>query len=84
MTTISLKLPETLARSLAAEARARQTTKSALVRECVQQALAKKKRFVSCADLAGDLIGSQTGPADLSTNKAYLKDLGRERKHRAR
>ena len=84
MMTISLKLPDTLESRLRVEAKRRRTSKSAIIREAVEQALAKKKAFVSCADLAGDLIGSQTGPPDLSTNKEYLKDLGLERRHRTR
>jgi Arc/MetJ-type ribon-helix-helix transcriptional regulator len=82
MTTISLKLPDTLESRLTIEAKRRRTSKSAIIREAVEQALAKKKGFVSCADLAGDLIGSQPGPRDASTNKEYLKDLGCERRHR--
>ena len=82
MTTISLKLPDTLKSRLTMEAKRRRTSQSAIVREAVEQALTKKKGFVSCADLAGDLIGSQPGPRDASTNKEYLKDLGCERRHR--
>lgn len=84
MTTISLKLPDTLESRLAVEAKRRHTSKSAIIREAVELALAKKKGFVSCADLAGDLIGSQPGPRDGSTNKEYLKDMGLERRHRTR
>jgi predicted DNA-binding protein len=82
MTTISLKLPDTLESRLTVEAKRRRTSKSAIIREAVEQALAQQKRFVSCADLAGDLIGSQPGPRDASTNQEYLRDLGRERRHR--
>ena len=84
MTTISLKLPSSLEARLTAEAKRRRTTKSALVRDAVEQAFAKKKTFVSCADLAGDLVGSLRGPRDASTNKEYLKDMGLERRHRSR
>jgi Arc/MetJ-type ribon-helix-helix transcriptional regulator len=82
MTTISLKLPEHLARLLDAEARSRGVGKSAVIRDCITGTLAKPKtqRAVTCADLARDLIGSQPGPRDASTNKAYLKGFGRERK----
>ena len=45
---------------------------------------AKKKDFISCADLAGDLVGSLRGPRDASTNKKYLEDFGLERRHRSR
>jgi hypothetical protein len=39
MTTISLKLPEDLLAKLAKESRARSTTKSSVVRECLEQQL---------------------------------------------
>ncbi len=84
MTTISLKLPDTVDARLEAEAKRRRTTKSALIRNAVEQAFAKKKDFISCADLAGDLVGSLRGPRDASTNKKYLEDFGLERRHRSR
>jgi predicted DNA-binding protein len=84
MTTISLKLPATLSARLEVEAKRRRTTKSAIIRNAVEQALTKQKGFVSCADLMRDLIGSQPGPRDASTNKEYLKDMGLERRHRTR
>jgi predicted transcriptional regulator len=84
MTTISLKLPDSLEARLTAEAKRRRTTTSAIVREAVEQAFAKKKKFVSCADLAGDLAGSLRGPRDASTNKKHLEDFGFERRHRTR
>jgi len=84
MTTILLKLPDSLEAQLTAEAKRRRTTKSALIRDAVRQAFAKKKGFVSCADLAGDLVGSLRGPRDASTNKEYLRDMGLERRHRSR
>ena len=84
MTTISLKLPDSLEARLTAEAKRRRTTKSAIVREAVEQAFAKKKNFVSCADFVRDLIGSQPGPRDASTNKKYLEDFCSERRHRTR
>ena len=42
MTTISLKLPEGLAARLEKESRARRTTKSSLVRECLEKQLPVK------------------------------------------
>ncbi len=81
MKTISLKLPKLLLDRVEAEARGRGSTKSALIRDCVEQVLLRPKggRRASCLELMGDLIGSQSGPRDLSSNKAYLKGLGRER-----
>jgi len=84
MTTISIKLPDELEAQVEAEAKRRQTSKSSVIRDCLKQSLSKRKRFVSCADLAGDLIGSQPGPRDASTNKKYMEDFGSERRHRSR
>ena len=42
MTTISLKLPENLLARLERESRARRTTKSSVVRECLEQQLPDK------------------------------------------
>ncbi len=72
---MSLKLPADLRLWVAAEARRRQASESEVVRNSLQQARKQSAVTgdVSCADLAGDLIGSLRGPRDLSTNKAYLK-----------
>ena len=77
MTTISLKVPEHLDQLLVSESRRRQVSKSAVIRECVENALAGKRprnRSVSCADLVRDLIGSQPGPADASVNPRHLDE----------
>ena len=57
MTTISLKLPDTLDSRLAEEAQRRRTSKSAVVRECVEKVLLapRKDRAASCLDLASDV-----------------------------
>lgn len=77
MTTISLKVPEHLDQLLVTESRRRQVSKSALIRDCVEQALVgrrARKQVVRCADLVRDLIGSQPGPADASVNRRYLAE----------
>lgn len=80
MTTISLKLPERLLELLEAESRARRTTKSSLVRECLEQTLAARPHggAATCYDLARDLAGAVKGlPRDLATNPKYLGGFGR-------
>lgn len=80
MTTISLKLPERLLELLEAESRARRTTKSALVRECLEHGLGARRRTErpTCHDLAHDLAGSIHGmPRDLATHPKYLEGFGR-------
>ena len=88
METISVKLPPALRQKLASEARRRNVSESAIVRESLQHMLfdqSEAQGEISCADLAGDLIGSLEGPADLSTNPRHLqeaiaKDYARGRK----
>lgn len=77
MTTISLKVSDHLAQLLAMESRRRQVSKSAVIRHCVEQTLAGKRsrnRAVSCADLVRDLIGTQPGPSDASSNPSHLAE----------
>jgi Ribbon-helix-helix protein, copG family len=77
MTTVSLKLPELLLREVEQEAATRGVAKSAIIRDCIERTLRKKKKpkgEVSCLDLMGDLVGSFHGPRDLSTNRRYLTE----------
>jgi hypothetical protein len=75
---ISLKLPESLDSRLSEEAKRRRTSKSAVVRECVETVLnaSPKVRSASCLAIAGDLAGCLSGPADIATNPNYLDDFG--------
>ena len=76
MTVMTLKVPETLRRSVEEEARRRGVSKSVLVREYVEAMLNRKKRRkpLTCMDLVSDLVGSQPGPEDASTNRRYLEE----------
>jgi predicted DNA-binding protein len=79
MTTVSLKLPEHLLKMLEKESRTRGTTKSAVVRECLEKGLGTSAdgKEASCYDLARDLAGSVKGlPRDLATNPKYMKGFG--------
>jgi len=82
MDTISLKLPTALLAEVEAEASARSTSKSAVIRESLEHALRKGRRHSggTCLDLMGDLFASQPGPRDASTHTRYLKGFGRGRK----
>jgi hypothetical protein len=76
MELISLKLPAPLRAKLAAEAKRRRVSQSAIVRESLQATLAGRPPGGgerSCADLAGELVGALSGPRDLSTNERYLQ-----------
>ena len=79
VTTISLKLPDHLLERLEAESRARGSTKSSLVRECLEKSLNAHPGDdkPSCYDLAGDLAGSLKGlPRNLATDPKYLEGFG--------
>ena len=80
MSTISLKLPERLLERLEAESRARGTTKSSVVRQCLEKELGNRPVGdpATCYDLASDLVGSLKGlPRDLATNPKYLEGFGK-------
>ena len=72
---MTLKLPETLHRGVEEEARRQGVSRSALVRECVEVMLRRKRRRKppTCLDLVADLVGSQAGPRDASVNRRYLE-----------
>ncbi len=78
MKTVSLKLPESLDAKLSAAARQRQQTKSALVREILEEFLDNGQRAPSgsCLELVADLVGCVEGPGDLSYNKRHLRGFG--------
>lgn len=77
MSALSFKLPDDMHAALAAEARRRNLTKSALVREMIDQALQYNDCAAppSCAQLAGDLVGTfRSGRTDLGTNERLLEE----------
>jgi len=79
MTTITCKLPEKLAAELDSLARTERRSKSALVREALEDRLKPKRRrrSVSGYDLVKHLCGSlKGGPSDLATNPAHMKGFG--------
>lgn len=80
MTTLTVKIPEALERSIAIAARRERVTKSELVRRAMSKyvAQASDHKFQSALDLAGGLIGSvRGGPVDLATNAKYMDDYGK-------
>lgn len=70
MTTILLKVPDTLDSRLAEEVKRRRTSKSAVIRYCVKKVLLapRKDRVAYCLDLASDLAGCLDGPRNITTN----------------
>lgn len=81
MKTLTVRLPEQLVASIESESRARDISKSDVVRERLQHVAARRRRPATL-DAIADLIGAVDGlPADLSGRaKAYLKSTGYGRK----
>jgi hypothetical protein len=79
MKTLCLKVPEAVAARLAAMARKRGQSKSAVVRAILEEYLTQKGPAAECSalDLAGDLVGCVEGPGDLSTNPRHMRGYGR-------
>ena len=76
MKTLSLKVPESLYARLAAAARQRGQTRSAVVRQVLEEYLDGGAKPGSCLELAADLLGCVKGPGDLSFNKRHLRAYG--------
>jgi len=79
--TLTVKIPETLFAEIASDAKARNVPKSEIVRErLIRKPATSKKTKVSLWDRMEDLvIHSDSLPTDLSTNKAHLKNYGKNR-----
>lgn len=79
MKTLTLKLDEALYAKVDAVARRRKTTRSAVIRDALAAWVEPRngRKVGSALDLAKDLVGCVSGPADLSTNKAHLRGFGR-------
>ncbi len=79
MKTMSLRLPEDLAIRLAAVARQRGQTKSAIVRQALEEFFVGEPRVPkgSCLELVADLVGCVEGPGDLSFHKKHLRGFGK-------
>lgn len=71
MTTVSLKLPESLIQAIERQASRRGLSKSAVIRESLERILARPQQG-TCLDRMRHLVGSQPGPADASSNPAHL------------
>jgi hypothetical protein len=74
----TLKIPESLAARIQRQARATKRTVSAVMREALERGLGEDAGIDMTEALQG-VIGSASGPGDLSTNKTYLAGYGRSR-----
>ena len=80
MKTITLKLPDTLDYRLTHFAQVQKVgSKSAVVRQAIELYLSASPQSAepSAAVMATKWLGRLRGPADLSTNRKHLDDLGR-------
>lgn len=75
MRTISLKVPAALDRRLARLAARLQTSKSAVLRQALEEFAEREGR--SKAGFAPELAGCVEGPSDLATAKRHMTGYGR-------
>lgn len=81
MNTLTVKLPPALEARLEALVRKRKQSKSELVREAIERLVEQSGAPIkgSVLELAGDLVGMETGPTDLSTNPKNMRGYGQAR-----
>ena len=83
MKTLTVKLPDLVFAQLTADAKARNVSKSEIVRERIAQNIgrargAKRSLWSRMEDL---VIRTDSLPRDLSANKAHLRSYGKNRAH---
>jgi Arc/MetJ-type ribon-helix-helix transcriptional regulator len=79
MTTISLKIPDELVSRMDAVARAKRTSRSALLREALEEKLkaTARKTPLSLYEQSADLCGKgKSGLKDLASNPKHLEGFG--------
>ena len=80
MSTLTLKMPDSLLMRLQQESRLRRVSKTELIRTALEKELKEPQdsKEVSCYDLARDLAGSiKRLPKDIATNPKYMEGFGR-------
>ena len=76
MKSVTVRLPDSLADEIEAEARERKMSKTDIIRERLESARSSTASD-QWSDLLSRVAGSMEGPADLSSNvKKYLKSTG--------
>ena len=78
MKTVALKLPEALLAKIDSTARQRGETRSALMRQALEDLVTEQGTgdAVSCLELARDLSGCVQGPGTLSASPKQMKGYG--------
>jgi hypothetical protein len=79
---MTLKLPEDLFAEISSEARARNLSKSQVVRERLAKRHTAKSKGSLWNQMEDLVIQSDALPADLSSNKAHLRSYGQNRADR--
>jgi predicted transcriptional regulator len=74
----TLKIPASLSARIQRKARATNSTVSAVMRDAIERGLGEDAGL-DMTEALKDIIGSASGPGDLSTNKDYFRDYGRAR-----
>ena len=79
MENLTVTVPDSLLTRIKKMARKQGQTRSALVREALEEHLARRAKLdrPSCLDLSGDLAGKFSGPVDLATNPAHMRGFCR-------
>ena len=74
----TLRIPASLSARIQRRARATKSTVSVVMRDAMERGL-NEEAGLDMAEALKGIIGSASGPGDLSTNKAYFDDCGRSR-----
>jgi metal-responsive CopG/Arc/MetJ family transcriptional regulator len=80
MTTVTLKMPQTLERRLRASAEKHQTSRSELIRTAVLKYIDEdqsKAAEPSAYDCVREFSGTVEGPCDLSANPRHMEGYGK-------
>ena len=80
MKTVSVKLNDAVANQLHLTAKRMRASKSVVVQKALKAFLSANGQnhdTGTCADLAGNLLGSLEGPGDLSFNPKHMEGFGK-------
>ena len=80
MITVTLKMPDTLAKKLKIVAKKRQMSQSAIIRYALERYIDKDLPDLeqpSVFDLVKEYAGTVEGPRDLSTNPKHMEKYGK-------
>ncbi len=82
MKTLTIKVPDALFAEIAGAAKARNVTKSEIVRERLHRKPIASKRSSLWSHMEDLVIEADSLPANLSSNRKHLKGYGKNRPYR--